>query len=252
MDRGIYTATSGGLLNARRLEAIANNLANVSTVGFKAERLVSRQQDFGDTLAATIPGIPARSEGDFDRTPGVVHVASMTDFSVGPIAQTGNPLNVALAKDNQFFVVATPDGDQYTRAGNFTLTSDGVLVTPDGQPVTGDGGPLSLPPGQTQISASGAVSVNGQVIGRLRVVQFSDLTQLERVEGVRFRAAQGAEPENVPADLVPQAVEMPNVSAIDAMVDMISAQRAFEAYQKTVRTVDEMNERVVRNIRIAP
>ena len=139
MDRGIYAAASGGLSSLRLLEVISNNMANSSTVGFKAERLVGRQQSFSDTLAGTLAEQPARALGDQERTPGVTDVSTLTDFTPGPISNTGNPLNVALVKDNQFFVVQTPEGEEYTRAGNFTLDSGGTLVTPDGFPVLGDG-----------------------------------------------------------------------------------------------------------------
>ena len=171
MDRGVYAAASGGLLQARRLQLVANNLANVSTVGFKAERLVSRQQEFADTLASSIAQNAPHAKGDQQRTPGVVDIDSVTDFSPGPVTTTGNPLNVALNNKNQFFVVNTPDGERYTRAGNFTLNAQGTLVTPDGQPVLGEGGPITIQGGSNAtISGNGTVSLNGASVGRLRVV----------------------------------------------------------------------------------
>lgn len=249
MDRGIYAASSGGLQSVRRLEIVSNNLANVNTVGFKAERLQSRQQEFADTLAGTMLDGSARAKGDFERAPGVVSTATVTDFSPGPIESTGNPLDVALRSPNQFFVVTTPEGEHYTRAGNFTVNVEGQLVTQDGLPVVGDGGPISVPPGKVDISASGTVTVGNQNVGRLRVVQFDDLNQLERAAGTRFKISGGNPPQTVEGDLVPGALEQANVGVVDAMVDMINAQKAFEAYTKSVRTIDELNERAVRNTR---
>src|SRR5690606_26733045 len=103
-------------------------------------------------------------------SPGVVTTDNVTDFTPGPIANTGNPLNVALVKMNQFFSVQTQAGEFLTRAGNFTLNAEGNLVTQDGELVNGDGGPITLPAGQARISGNGDVIVGGETVGRLRVV----------------------------------------------------------------------------------
>lgn len=250
MDRGLYSAASGGLLNSRRLEVVAHNLANANTVGFKAQRLAARQQSFEDTLASQLPSLPPRAQGDFDRTPGVMNIETVTDFSPGPLEETGNPLHVALRKQNQFFVVATPEGEEYTRAGNLTIDSERNLVTADGLPLLSEGGPITLPQGNIHIAETGVVAVNNQVIGTLRVVEMDDLSSLKRASGARFVQEGNAAPRAVPADLVPGAVEMPNISVVEAMVDLIAAQRSFEAYTKSARTIDEMNELAIRNGRM--
>ncbi len=246
MDSGTYVAASGGLAAQRHLDIIGHNLANVSTVGFKAERVVLRQQSFSDTLASTIVDIPARAKGDQSNTPGVVDIATVTDFTPGPIAHTGNPLNVALGEKGQFFVVQTPNGEAYTRAGNFTRDVDGNLVTVDGFPVLGEGGPISLPEGSASITSNGSIMVDNEVIGRLRVVQIEDLQSLKRTEGVRFTLEKGGGKVSVvPASVVPASVEMPNVTAVTAMVEMINATKAFEAYTKTLKTIDELNTKAI-------
>lgn len=251
MDRGVYAAASGGLLQARRLQLVANNLANVSTVGFKAERLVSRQQEFADTLASSIASNAPHAKGDQQRVPGVVDIDSVTDFSPGPVTTTGNPLNVALNNKNQFFVVNTPDGERYTRAGNFTLNAQGTLVTPDGQPVLGEGGPITIQGGSNAtISGNGTVSLNGASVGRLRVVEIADLNQLERADGTRF-SLKGGQASPVAANVIPQSVEMPNVEVVPCMIDMISSQRSFEGYTKTLQTMDELTNLAIRNARVS-
>ncbi len=247
MDRGLYSAASGGLLNTRRLDVVAHNLANASTVGYKAVRIVGEEQSFSDTLAGTLTKTPVRAPADHERTPGVVNVETVTDFSVGPIDTTGNPLHVALTRQNHFFVVDTPDGEAYTRAGNFSLNAVGTLVTADGLPVLGDGGPITLPEGQVRISGNGTVSVNGVTTGRLQVVQVDDLESLKRTEGVRFALTGGPRPQAVEAEVVPGALEMPNINIVEAMVELIGAQRSFEAYTKTIRSIDELNELAIRN-----
>lgn len=246
MDRGSYVAASGGLAQQRHLDIVSNNLANVSTVGFKAERVVTRQQEFTDTLASAMDNAPQRAKLDHEATPGVVDVQTVTDFSPGPVAYTGDPLNVALSEGNTFFVVQTPDGEAYTRAGNFTKNVEGELVTPDGYPVMGEGGPLALPEGAASIIGDGNIIANGESVGRLRVVKFDDTSVLTRTGGVRFVSNDGTKPVAVPAVLVPASVEMPNVNAVQSMVDLINANKGFEAYSKTMVSIDEINDRAIQ------
>ena len=246
MDRGIYAATSGGLQVTRKLDIVANNIANVSTVGFKGQRLISREQTFAETLASSLKGIPERAKEDFKQVPGVVDLGVTTDFSPGPIQVTGNALDAALTKENQFFVVQTPQGEALTRAGNFTVDVEGNLVTADGYKVLGDGGGLQLPAGTPHLSQKGTITVNDETVGKLRIVEVSDLTQLERTDGVRFRVTGNATLQNVEADIEPQSLEMSNINIMDGMVQMITTQRGFEAYTKTIRAVDELNDRAIR------
>ncbi|MCC6933926.1 MAG: flagellar hook-basal body protein [Deltaproteobacteria bacterium] len=249
MDRGLYNATAAGLIADRQMSIVSNNLANVNTAGFKGQRISNKQQEFTDTLASTIANAPARAQSDQEQTPGVVDTITVTDFAPGPISNTGNPLHAALRDPNGFFVVQTPQGEAYTRAGSFTLNGEGKLVTSDGLPVLGDGGEILLPQGKAEITNNGVVTVNGATISKLRVVEFDDLKSLERTEGTRFRAV-GANPRNMESpQVVPESLEMPNVNVVASMVDLVNASKAFEAYTKTVRTIDELNERIIRSAR---
>lgn len=247
MDRGLYSAASGGLINIRKIEVVANNLANVNTVGFKAQRIASKQQEFNDTLASRMQDVSGHAAGDQVRTPGAVDYETVTDFSPGPISTTSNPLNVALAKPKQFFVIQTPEGEAYTRAGNFTLNSEGTLVTPDGLPVLGSGGPITISGAPAKITSSGAVLQAGQTIGQVRVVEIDELKKLERTEGVRFKLNKGQARTIDNPNVVPGALEMPNVNAVSSMIELISAQRAFEAYSKTVQEIDTLNGQAIRS-----
>jgi flagellar basal-body rod protein FlgF len=255
MDRGMYVSASGGLVSELRLDVVAHNLANVNTIGYKAQRLVTRQQDFQDTLAGTISpnGTPngIRAKGNHDQTPGVVGVETKTDFSQGPLFQTGNTLDVSLTKPDEFFVVQTAQGETLTKAGNFRLDTNSKIVTQDGFTVQGEGGEITIPPGSSvQIASDGLVVSDKQAIGKLRVVKVNDLNLLKRADGTRFQP-NGAQLQAVDKpDLVPGAVEQANVEVVNAMVDMINANKAFEAYSKTARTIDEMNERATRNARM--
>lgn len=239
------------MLSSRRIDLVGHNLANVNTVGYKAERLVSRQQEFADTLAANLPEIDERASKDHERTPGVVHTATVTDFSPGPISYTGDPLHVAVQEKNEFFVVQTPEGEAYTKAGNFTMNSEGFLTTPDGKPVLGEGGPIALTGSKVSIAGNGNVFVDGNRVGKIRVATIPDLKQLTRSEGTRFKLAAGAPPPATvdSVKLVTGSVEMANVQIVDAMVDMIQAQKTFESYAKTVQTISELNDQALRNAR---
>ena len=254
MDRGLFVATSGGLAAARKVDIVAHNIANASTVGYKAERLIGRQQEFSDTLASILPGNAERSTGDLARTPGVVHIATMTDFSQGPIESTGNPLNIALQKPNQFFSVQTPQGEAFTRAGNFTLNNEGLLVTQDGLPVNGEGGPIALVGSRANIAGNGQVfGENNTLAGKVKVVEFTDLKGLKRSDGTRFTLEQGgaapAAVDNV--EVTTSALETSNIQVVEAIVDLINAQKSFEAYGKSVITIGELNDLSLRTPRSA-
>lgn len=249
MDRGTYSAASAGMIHLTKLEMVNNNLANLSTPGFKGQYLVTRQSEFEDTLASVEDIDAPYAKGDHDRTPGVSGIETVTDFSLGPIEQTGNSLNVALRNPNEFFVVNSPDGPLYTRAGNFTLDESGRLVTPDGYSVQGDGGDIVVEGGAGSISSGGIVRVNGNSVGKLQVVQFEDPKGLERVGSNRFRISGGAGPEQVSdPSIVPNSLEKANVSAVQAIVELISASRGFELYTKSAQSIDTMNQSAIQRI----
>ena len=249
MDRGIYAASSSGLVGIRRLDTVAENLANVNTIGFKAQKLVTRQHEFGDTLASTLKNQLGRAKGDHDRAPGVAHVQTVTDFSAGPVSFTGNSLDAALENPNDFFVVQTPGGTQYTRAGNFKLNAEGQIVTADGMPVMGDGGPIAITGGDAKIAASGAVLVNGQQAGILRRVNFKEPQSLVREAGTRFSAPRGTQSQASEGNVIPGSLEMSNVGTVQSMVEMINAHKSFETYAKSVQTISELNEVQLRTVR---
>lgn len=243
MDRGTYVAASGGLLQFRKLEVVNNNLANVNTPGFKKQMLEGDQQSFDVTFARLVEGEDPYARPDHQRTPGAVHIRTVTDFSPGPINATGNSLDVALRNPKDFFVVQAPDGPQYTRAGNFSLGTGGQLVAPDGLPVQGDGGAITIDKGIPIINPDGSVRVDGQTIGRLQVVRVEDPKSLERVGATRFKVRGGsAAPADVDADLVPNALEMSNVGTISSVIDLIGANRGFQMYTKVAETIDAMNQ----------
>jgi len=249
MERGSYIAASGGLVQLRKLEVISNNLANVNTAGFKRQYLVNRTQGFEETFAKELEAKDPYARGDHARTAGVSSIETVTDFSIGPVKATGNPFDVALRNPKDFFVVNTPSGVQYTRAGNFTLNESGSLVTMDGMEVQGDGGAIAVRPGRAQITDDGSVTVDGQRVGRLQVVRAEDPSILEPKEGTRFALKKGsAAPAAVDAAVMPGSLEMANVSMVGTMVEMIVAQRAFDMYTKSAQTIDSLNQVAINQV----
>jgi flagellar basal-body rod protein FlgF len=249
MDIGTYvTASDGEYLNLK-LQVQNNNLANINTVGFKRQFLTSEQQQFQNTFASLLSNMDNYAASDQLQVPGVEGFQTVTDFSIGPIQNTGNPLDVALRGPKDFFVVNTPDGVRYTRAGNFTLSTNGELVTQDGYQVQGDGGAILVNGADVSISSDGTIRADKLNLGRLQVVRIDDPTVLERDAGNRFKVkGGGAAPVPVEGALEPRALEMSNVSAIQGMVDLIVTNRAFEAYVKASQTIDSMNQMSISQV----
>jgi flagellar basal body rod protein FlgG len=240
------------MVSFTKLQVVNNNLANANTPGFKRQYLVHEQQAFKDTLAAKMESSVAMpfARGDHDRTPGVVQVRTATDFTLGSIKNTGRTLDVALENPNDFFVVNTPEGQTYTRAGNFVVDSEGQLKTADGHIVQGDGGPVVVEGANPHITSGGVVMAGGNEAGRLQVVRFQNPEVLERIGSTRYKSPVGNPPpvpQETPA-LVPNALEMSNVSAIQSVIELIGATRGFELYTKTAGSIDSMNEQAIQSI----
>ena len=249
MDRGTYISASAGLFNLRKVEIVNNNLANVNTPGFKRQILTGDEQTFDQTLAKAFKNEDPFAKADQDRTPGVVNIKTETDFSQGPMLETGRDLDVALSNPKDFFVVNTPEGPVYTRAGNFSLDAEGNMTTVDGFPVSGDGGPISVTAPGVSITPNGAVRAQGLEFGKLKVVRFEDTSGLERIGASRFKVADGGPaPVDVEPQVLPKSLEMANVSAITSMVDLIIASRGFQAYTRTSETIDQLNQTAINQI----
>ncbi|MCL4516881.1 MAG: flagellar basal-body rod protein FlgF [Firmicutes bacterium] len=255
MIRGLYTAASGMLAEARRNDVIANNLANVDTTGFKKDTAVVRS--FGEMLLRRFHDpveLPDGQREDPRPIIGSLGVgagidAAATDFVAGPQAFTQNPLDLALEGDG-FFTVLTPRGERYTRNGAFNLNGEGVLVTSEGYPVLGENGLITLREGEVSISSDGQISLGATVVDRLRTVQFADLRGLRKEGDSLWAATPIAGPPAPSAEVaVKQGYrEKSNVNVIREMVDMITAVRAYEANQKMVQAHDELLGRAVNQV----
>jgi flagellar basal-body rod protein FlgF len=232
MDRMIYLSMSGAKATMQRQDTLANNLANVSTPGFRAELQAFR-------------AVPVQGSGASTRV-YALETTTGYDSTPGPITGTGRNLDVA-AKGNAWFAVQALDGTEaYTRGGSLELSSDGTLTTRSGLPILGDGGPLQVPPNSAvSIGTDGTVSAKGSdgkntTIGKLKLV--TPEGSLTRGEDGLFRAADGDLSADDTARVQDGALEGSNVSPVETMVSMISAARQFEAQMKMLQTA-EANEK---------
>ena len=201
MENALLVGLSRQMALGRELDVIANNLANVSTTGFKA-----RSSRFAEYLMPKARGDAFQAS---DRKVGfVVDRGTALDTTAGPIESTGNPLDVAI-KGDAFFAVQTPAGERYTRAGSFQVNAAGQLVTNDGYPVLGDGGPLQFGPQETglAIAPDGTVSTSQGARGKLRLVRFDDAQALANEGANLFSSKTQPQPAGTAGRHEPQAVE---------------------------------------------
>ena len=238
MDAGIFSAVSGSLAAQTRLDALANNLANANTAGFKAERVLQRAERAGEIAPpATAVATPVTRE----------HVE--TDFSQGPISKSGNPLDVALAGDG-FLVVKTERGERLTRSGSLSIDSAGYLATADGNRIQGTSGDIRIPESPVVIAADGSVRAGEQQVGQLRLVNVDDPAQLVRESGTRF-----APGNQVPADAAPGsvrvvqgAIEGANLAPVEGLVALIETVRGFETYMRAAERLDQVTAKAISDV----
>ena len=254
MSGDMYLAASGALAYEKRLQLISNNLANANTVGFKMDCAHFNGYDPGQLPLPTEPedaGLAASRAPLF-----WMQLNTYTDYSAGPLKPTGNDFDLALTGKG-FFCVQTPAGVCYTRKGDFTLNSDGVLVTRNGWPVLGEGGEITIDGSQNPqqyarfaVDAQGNISVDGKQIGTLRIVDFPQPQELTKAGDTLFKPPAGGMPE-IPAEnfSVSQGfIEQSNVDSVKMLTEMIEVLRGYESYQKVIKTADDANSKAINEV----
>jgi flagellar basal-body rod protein FlgF len=238
MDRLIYTAMTGAKHVFMQQAGTANNLANASTVGFKAQEHRFR------AVPVEGSGMPTRA---------FVVDASVSDvMDQGPLMFTGRNLDVAV-EGKGWVAVQMPDGSEaYTRAGSLDVNVAGVLETKGGYTVAGDGGPITVPPDNNiEIAADGTVSVvstfgtpnNVNALGRIKLVNPPETDMVRGADGLfRLRSGQPATSDQ-DVKLASGTLEGSNVNVTDAMVNLISLSRQFEMQMKMITTADTNAQR---------
>jgi flagellar basal-body rod protein FlgF len=233
MDRLIYTAASGAKHIMEKQATTSNNLANVSTTGFRAQL---------DTFRA----VPVQGDGMPTRA-FVVDNTVGADFSAGALQATGRALDVAV-KGKGWLAVQMPDGSEsYTRNGALEVSPNGLLQTANGLTIAGEGGPITIPPDtNVSIGADGTVATLSStdtpaastVLGRIKLVNPNEADLVRGDDGM-FRLKDGTAAQADPAvTVVGGAIEGSNVSAVEAMVDMISLGRSFETQMSLLKNAE--------------
>ena len=256
--QGVYSLVSYGKGVERQMESIANNLANVDTIGYKGDQPI-----FSSIFAQTM-GVASESDQEkffhFDHLPpysGVgqyyVEIGDMgKNYDMGRMIHTGNDLDFALTDRDTFFTVMTPQGERFTRAGNFRLNSDQQLVTMEGVTVSGKEGPLVIESDDLQVGEDGTVIVDGAPIGGMKIVSFPFPERLQKMGNSLFAPVDGENTARISEDvqLVQGAVESSNVDGVKEMVRMIEANRAYATMQRAISTEDQMNEQAISLARV--
>jgi flagellar basal-body rod protein FlgF len=240
MDNAIYVGLSRQMVLQRELDIAANNLANVDTVGFKFEEMLTNADE-----TPTPKGGAATPPLTFVTANGV-----MRDYTQGPLTQTGAPLDVAI-DGKGFFKISTADGTRYTRDGRFKLDPTGKIVTQEGDAVQGDSGDITLDPkkGPVSISATGDISQSGQIVGKLSAVTFDSLSALSKDGGNLYRNDSNlTEQPAASATLKQGMLEGSNVQPITQITRLIEINRAYDAVSTMMSSTASLSSGAIQRL----
>lgn len=234
---GLYTGASSMMSQGDYQSVIARNLANINTVGYKKnvavfQSYISQSQDTTNTTKGIGSSLGTLA----------------TDFSQGALEYTNNDLDISIKGDG-FFAIKTDDGICYTRKGQFMLSRDMKIITPEGWYLLGNGGEIQVPQNTKSITVkeNGSIAADGKEIGKVKVVNVSDLTTLEPVGGCAYKLSDTAQvPEAAPdAKIAHRYLERSNVNAIDELVNMIANMRGYQFGYKVTDSIDETLKKLV-------
>lgn len=245
MDRMIYTAMTGAQHILDQQATNAQNMANASSTGFKAQL---------DTFRA-VPVVGAA----MDTRAFVVNASSGTDFTPGPIVPTGRNLDIAIEGKGWFSVQRADGSEALTRNGSLKVNENGILQTASGRTILGDGGPITVPPNVLlSIGADGSIStVNdgtdpGAVtgLGRLKLTNPSEANLVRGVDGLFSLSTGGVPPVDENVTVVNGAIEGSNVSVVQSMVNMITLARQFEVQMTLLKNAEANDAKATQILQI--
>jgi len=246
MDKSLYVAMTGAMQNARGTAIHANNLANVSTTGFRSDYAQARAMPvFGEAYASRVYAM--------EESPG-------TNFASGALIATGRELDVAVNGDGWIAVQAVDGSEAYSRAGELKVDSVGVLRSGNGLPVMGQGGPIALPPFEKiTIGQDGTISIQGLgdepgavvQVDRIKLVKPQAAEMYKGGDGL-MRQRNGLEaPADAEVSISSGFVEGSNVNAVGALTELISLSRQFEMQIKMMKTAEENSESSARLLQLS-
>ena len=256
MINGYYSATGGMVTQFNKLNVISNNLANVNTAGFKQddviigdyERIFNEKRDNLPLENNTKEAAKFLNRA-INKVPIVVE--EYTKFDIGSLQRTSNPLDIALKQKNAFFSVSTPDGEKITRAGNFSLDSNGYLVTKDGFKVLDNkNNPIQLNPSYPiKIDQNGNIYQNKELIATLKILRIDNLNTLKKIGNNMFDFIPDTaiiDPKNT---TLQGFLEKSNVNPVKEMTSLIETNRLVESYQKVMTTfMDDLNKDAIEKL----
>ncbi|WP_349357543.1 flagellar basal-body rod protein FlgF [Stappia sp.] len=240
MENALLIGLSRQTALRNQLSMVANNLANMNTNGFKAQRLL-----FEEYL------MPVAEASEFETGDQVysyvLDYGQSSNFQPGSISITENPFDIALEGEG-FMVVQTPAGERYTRDGALHLDATGQLVTSQGLPVLGEGGPVTFAANETDITIAedGTISSSLGQRGRLRVVEFDNPQFLERVGDNLFAGENPLPADNV--TVLQGAIEKSNVSGVIEVTRMIEITRAYTSVSKMLSEGNELRKTAIERL----
>lgn len=254
MLRSLYTAYTGMINEQRRMDIMANNLANATTAGFKMES--SSSQSFDKVLGIKIRDV---SEAYNDHAIGQMSLGVKlgevyTDYSQGALRETAGKYDLALSGEG-FFAVRQVDKNgnetvKYTRDGNFRLTKDGYVTDVHGNRLITENGVLQVPLDSEDISIGidGTVSVNNQAIDKVKIVDFENYDYIKKFGDNLYQTVDGATEKESNAQVLQGYIEQSNVNSVREMVNLITITRAYEAGQKMIQSSDTIMDSAVNSV----
>jgi len=236
MLNGVFSTLGGRYACERQLEVLSNNVANAVTPGFKALRAVF-----------TVVPVEDSENPDAVQQTYVKITEAYVHFSDAPFVETGNHFDLAI-QGGGFFVVSTPQGNMYTRNGQFTLSQEKKLVTTDGNRVLGEnGGEITIDGKDVNIEVDGSIFVDGSRSDRIKVVDFENKAALRNSGKSLFENTDPTNVESIAsgASIKQGAYESSNVDVMKEMVDLINTMRAYEAYTKVDQMAGDVLEKLI-------
>lgn len=258
MHEGISVTASAAFKLERKLQIIANNLANLGNTGFKKDGMVFQEMipPFNPAALQAAREIPRPFQESNLNVSYVGISRFFTDNSQGSLRPTGNTLDFALEGDG-YLVLKTPQGVRYTRDGNFKLDPEGHVINQNGYSVLGRNGKpikIDLAGGQLSVDASGNISVGRGLenvpSGEFKLVNFENPSALVKEGGGLLRLSSAGTKEKTPEKLYIRQgfLEASNVNPVQEMTEMITTLRAFEAYQKVIQSIDQADDLSVNTL----
>jgi flagellar basal-body rod protein FlgF/flagellar basal-body rod protein FlgG len=241
MVSGKYSALAGAISREQRLANISANLANINTIGYKKNRMSFESLLRGEQQTSNAKGI------NYSRVR-----ENFTEFTEGPIKNTGNPLDIAIHKDG-FFKVQSVDGFKYTRRGDFHVDQDGTLLTGNDTPVLDAGNaPITIPDADTSkisVNSLGEISIlspggTRDVVGKIAIYTINDNKLLKREPDTLFSLKEGGQETLMEEPhLAVGSLEGANVNITEEMALMIESTRTFESYQKVIKAYSQLGKK---------